>query len=149
MAVDDTAGTATLTWTQYEGDQPFAEYHILRRVQGLESGDTLATIAAPEQTSFIDSALAENLTRAIRFEAVKTAASKAAVHLGPQAIIALTTQRAAMLEAQLRCRHQDFPDDLVFVNSRRKALDYHSVAWKVFKPCLAAAAGRLDALLAG
>ncbi len=44
-ATDDTAGTVTLTWTQYEGEQPFGEYRVLRKVPGLEVVDTLAVIA--------------------------------------------------------------------------------------------------------
>ena len=62
VALSDTAGAATLTWTPYSGDQPFASYRVLRRVQGLEAADTLGTIAAAEQTSFVDSTLAENTT---------------------------------------------------------------------------------------
>ena len=31
VALDDTAGTATLTWTPYEGEAPFAAYWVLRR----------------------------------------------------------------------------------------------------------------------
>ena len=54
VAIDDTAGTVTLTWTSYSGEQPFAAYWILRRVQQLVEIDTLALIDAPSQTSFVD-----------------------------------------------------------------------------------------------
>lgn len=30
VALDDTAGTATLTWTRYEGEAEFGEYWVLR-----------------------------------------------------------------------------------------------------------------------
>ena len=57
VALDDTAGTATLTWTRYEGQQSFREYRVLRKVPGLEKVDTLAYIAAVDQRTFVDSSL--------------------------------------------------------------------------------------------
>ena len=44
VALDDTAGTATLTWTPYEGSQPFAEYRVLRNVAKSIEVVTLDTI---------------------------------------------------------------------------------------------------------
>ena len=54
VALDDTAGTATLTWTRYGGEAEFEEYWVLRKVQGLESVDTLAAIADVARNSLVD-----------------------------------------------------------------------------------------------
>ena len=40
--VDDVTGSVALAWTAYDGDAPFAQYWILRKVAGLEAVDTLA-----------------------------------------------------------------------------------------------------------
>ncbi|MSR84704.1 MAG: fibronectin type III domain-containing protein [Candidatus Latescibacteria bacterium] len=58
VALDDTAGTATLTWTPYQGQQPFREYRVLRNQIGLTRVDTLEHRTAVEQTSFVDTSLA-------------------------------------------------------------------------------------------
>ncbi|MBI2504929.1 MAG: fibronectin type III domain-containing protein [Candidatus Latescibacteria bacterium] len=58
VALDDTAGTATLTWSQYEGQQPFREYRVLRNEVERTRVDTLVHIPAVEQTNFVDSSLA-------------------------------------------------------------------------------------------
>jgi len=60
VALDDTAGTATLTWMPYAGEQPFAEYRVLRNVTESTRVDTLAVIDEVEQTAFVDSTLAPN-----------------------------------------------------------------------------------------
>jgi len=57
VALDDTAGTVTLTWTQYEGQQPFQEYRVLRNEVERTRVETLAWIAQVEQTSFVDTSL--------------------------------------------------------------------------------------------
>ena len=54
VTLDDTAGTATLTWTPYAGEQPFAEYRVLRNIAKSTEVDTLTKIAAVEQTTFVD-----------------------------------------------------------------------------------------------
>ena len=53
VALDDTAGTATLTWTRYEGEAEFGEYWVLRNVPGLVRVDT-TVLTDPGQTSFTD-----------------------------------------------------------------------------------------------
>ena len=44
VALDDTAGTAMLTWTKYAGEAEFAEYRVLRNVAKSTEADTLAVI---------------------------------------------------------------------------------------------------------
>ncbi|MEW6751075.1 MAG: fibronectin type III domain-containing protein [Candidatus Latescibacterota bacterium] len=58
VVLDDTAGTAALTWTPYAGTHPFAEYRVVRKVQGMEADTVLAAIPDPDQTSYTDSTLA-------------------------------------------------------------------------------------------
>ena len=57
VALDDTAGTVTLTWTPYEGEAPFAAYWIIRIAQAPEVIDTLAVLSDVAAASFIDSTL--------------------------------------------------------------------------------------------
>lgn len=61
VALDDTAGTATLTWTRYEGRQPFREYWVLRRIADRIQEDTLAHIATRDRVAFQDTSLAPDL----------------------------------------------------------------------------------------
>lgn len=57
VVVDDTSGTATLTWSRYTGEAPFAGYLVLRNVTDQVVVDTLAQIDAIEDTFFVDSTL--------------------------------------------------------------------------------------------
>ena len=57
VALDDTAGTATLTWTPYEGEALFAAYWIIRIAQAPEVVDTLTILPDAAATRFIDSTL--------------------------------------------------------------------------------------------
>ena len=57
VALDDSAGTATLTWTRYEGTQPFAEYLIQRRIADRVTVDTLERIDQVTHTTFVDTSL--------------------------------------------------------------------------------------------
>jgi len=66
VALDDTAGTATLSWTPYAGDQPFGAYWVLRKVQGMEAVDTLAVVSEVSQTSYVDSTLTQHTTYVYR-----------------------------------------------------------------------------------
>ena len=70
VALDDTAGTASLTWSRYAGDQAFAAYWVLRQVQGLEAVDTLASISDLDQTSYVDAKVAQNTTYVYRLSIV-------------------------------------------------------------------------------
>ncbi len=60
VSLDDTTGTAALSWTAYQGDATFAAYWVLRRSQELQAVDTLAVLSAVNQTAFVDSSLAPN-----------------------------------------------------------------------------------------
>ena len=48
VSVDDSASTATLTWSAYEGEAPFAEYRVLRNVADRISVDTLAVLSSKD-----------------------------------------------------------------------------------------------------
>jgi len=70
VALDDTAGTATLTWTPYAGKAEFAEYRVLRNVAKSTEVDTLAIIDQISQTTFIDLTLAQHIDYQYRVSAV-------------------------------------------------------------------------------
>ena len=57
VALDETNGTATLSWTEYAGEADFAEYLVLRNVAKSTEVDTLARIAGMGQTEYADSLL--------------------------------------------------------------------------------------------
>jgi len=60
VALDDTAGTATLSWTRYEGEQPFAAYRVLRNVAKSTEVEILAEISGVDSTRYTDSNLVPN-----------------------------------------------------------------------------------------
>ena len=70
VALDDTAGTLTLTWTPYEGEQSFAEYWVLRNVAERTRVDTLVEIVEAGRTSFVDTSLAPNTAYVYRVSVV-------------------------------------------------------------------------------
>ena len=70
VAIDDTAGTATLSWAPYEGEAPFAAYWVLRKVQGLDTVDTLAVVQNVGQVAFVDSSIVQNTTYLYRVSVV-------------------------------------------------------------------------------
>jgi hypothetical protein len=55
--LDTTSGRIALSWSAYSGQQPFAAYHIQRKVQGQASWTTLDTLQVPDITSWTDSTL--------------------------------------------------------------------------------------------
>ena len=57
VEVDSTRGTATLTWTQYSGDQSFTAYQVSRRVAGTTTDSIRATITDITDTTFHDPAV--------------------------------------------------------------------------------------------
>ena len=73
VALDDTAGTATLTWTRYAGETEFAEYRVLRNVVENTWVDTLTVIEEVGQTAFLDSLLAPDTAYDYRVAAVNVA----------------------------------------------------------------------------
>ncbi len=77
VALDDTAGTATLTWTRYEGQQPFREYRVLRKVSGLERVDTLAILGQVEQTTWVDTSMTQHTPYGYRVSVVNTSGLEA------------------------------------------------------------------------
>ena len=70
VALDDTAGTATLSWTPYAGEAPFEAYWVLRKPQRLEMVDTLTVIRQVDQTTFVDSTLAPDTFYSYRVSVV-------------------------------------------------------------------------------
>lgn len=72
-AVDDTAGTVTLTWSAYEGGTEFSEYLVLRKEPGLEAVDTLAAFSQASATSYIDSEAELAVTYSYRVSVVNQA----------------------------------------------------------------------------
>ena len=77
VSLDDSAGAATLTWTPYDGDTPFAEYRVLRKVPGLETVDTLAAIADVQATSHEDTTLRPNTAYSYRISVVNASGYEA------------------------------------------------------------------------
>lgn len=57
VALDHDQGQVRLTWTPYAGRQPFAAYRVLRRAQGTDRVDTVATIWSSAQTTWADTTL--------------------------------------------------------------------------------------------
>jgi hypothetical protein len=70
VALDDRAGVATVNWTRYAGDQPFAEYRVLRNVTESTRVETLTVIDELSQTTFVDSALTPNTAYVYRISVV-------------------------------------------------------------------------------
>jgi len=57
VTLDDTAGTATLTWTRYGGEAEFGEYWVLRNISESTRVDTLGEIRDQQQTTYKDTSL--------------------------------------------------------------------------------------------
>ena len=57
VTLDESAGTATLTWSPYQGDQPFAAYRVLRNPTRSTEVDTLTEIAPRDSTPSLDATL--------------------------------------------------------------------------------------------
>ena len=68
VALDDTAGTAILTWSRYAGKQPFEEYRVLRHIAERTRVDTLVHLPVVEQTAFVDTTLEPNTAYVYRVE---------------------------------------------------------------------------------
>ena len=58
VQVDEGEGTATLMWTEYEGEMGFASYRVERRVAQMVSVDTLEVISSVSDTTWIDERIA-------------------------------------------------------------------------------------------
>lgn len=69
---DASAGTATLTWTQYDGQEPFDRYLVLRNVARSTVVDTLGTLSpVTRRTSYLDT-LAPDTDYVYRVSVVNT-----------------------------------------------------------------------------
>ncbi len=77
VALNDTLGTATLTWTPYSGAQPFAEYWVLRKQPGLESVDTLSVIIDAAITTYTDTSLGLTASYSYRVSTVNASGLEA------------------------------------------------------------------------
>ena len=101
VALDDTAGTATLTWTPYAGEQPFAEYRVLRSVLDRSEVDTLKVITDVELTTLIDTSLAPNtgyvylvlVVNTDGFEAASQQQSTSGYQIGPVELLEVKVDR--------------------------------------------------------
>ena len=72
IALDDSAGTTTLSWTPYEGATAFAEYLVLRNPSERTTVDTLARIAEVGETSYVDTTVLANTAYVYRVSVVNT-----------------------------------------------------------------------------
>ena len=66
VALDETAGTATVTWSAYEGAAPFAGYRLIRSEEDRTTVVTLATLSAIDNTSFVDTSLVSDVNYTYR-----------------------------------------------------------------------------------
>jgi len=76
IAVDDSAGTSVLSWTPYEGNQPFAEYWVLTKIRGLDGIDT-TRISDVSVVTFVDSNLVPDTVYEYRVSVVNAAGYEA------------------------------------------------------------------------
>ena len=96
--LDDTASTAALTWTPYQGDIPFAAYQILRNIADRVTVDTLATFTDINALTYTDTSLATNTTYAYRV-AIRNSAGFAAIS-APITVRPLQLPSVARLRAE-------------------------------------------------
>ncbi len=73
VALDDSVGTATLTWTPYDGKVPFAGYLVIRIGEMPEVIDTLKIFSDVDETSFVDSTLVTGSTYSYRVSVINSA----------------------------------------------------------------------------
>ena len=102
VALDDTAGTATLSWTPYEGEALFAAYWIIRIAQAPEVVDTLAVLPNAVTTSFIDSTLVTGSFYSYRVSVINNAGLE--VPSQPQSIRPLDLPAVEIQDLQLDSR---------------------------------------------
>lgn len=77
VALDDTAGTATLRWTAYAGKAPFAVYRVLRNVLDQVQVDTIAVIGEVDHLAFTDTTLSPDAFYSYRVAIVNEAGFEA------------------------------------------------------------------------
>ena len=66
VALNDTAGTASVIWTAYEGAASFAGYRLIRNIEDRTTVDTLANFSAIDSTTFVDNSLAPDVVYTYR-----------------------------------------------------------------------------------
>ena len=70
VALDQVAGTATVTRTRYVGDRSFARYQVLRHIVESPRVETLTAIYDVTQTTFVDASLAPNTAYVYRVSVI-------------------------------------------------------------------------------
>lgn len=71
-AVDDSAGTANLSWTAYTGREPFAHYLVLRNVSESTRVETLAVLDEPGMLEWVDGTVAPRQAYVYRVSVVNS-----------------------------------------------------------------------------
>lgn len=66
VSLDDSLGAAQLSWSAYDGEEPFSAYWVLRREGELARWDSLSSIDDATRTSFTDTSLTANQTYGYR-----------------------------------------------------------------------------------
>lgn len=70
--LDGRDGAAALTWSMYEGDQPFQAYEIQRRISGEAATVPLGAIAEVTETAFVDTSIEADRTYVYRVSVVNS-----------------------------------------------------------------------------
>jgi len=136
VVLDDAAGTATLTWTEYQGEAEFGAYWVLRKMPGLEAVDTLATISDALRTSWADTSLRQHVVYEYRVAVVnagKYEAASAGQTVGPMRLpaVEITSVECDSRSASARVTWTRYggPHFQAYeVRRRRSGLESHLVA---------------------
>lgn len=100
VALDDSAGTATVTWTRYEGQEPFAAYWVLRNAARSTQVDTLQEVLEANQTAYVDTSLAPNTAYSYRVSVINSSGHEGASHEAQTRPMAQGTIRLLPVEAE-------------------------------------------------
>ena len=95
VAVDDSIGVATLTWTPFEGEAAFAEYRVVRSIADRTTVDTLAVLRSISITSFVDSSLVPETAYSYRILVVSDSGFESASEAH---VVSLSTPAAVRIE---------------------------------------------------
>ncbi|MEW6749769.1 MAG: hypothetical protein AB1505_02175, partial [Candidatus Latescibacterota bacterium] len=99
VALDEALGAVTLTWAQYEGRQPFAQYRVLRNVVSSAVVEPLDTLFEVTRTTYVDTTLAPNTAYVYRVTVVNTAGFEVAS--AEQRTAGFTVEPVVLLEVAL------------------------------------------------
>ena len=89
VTLDDSAGAAVVTWSRYDGAQPFTEYRVVRNVIDQTTSHTMAVVADIDSLRFVDRSLNLDLAYEYRVVVVNTSGFSAAsppVRLTPRSL---------------------------------------------------------------